>query len=57
LSKESYQSSLSVRLRNPIKRRPRPEMGCSAIKKKKKKKKKKKMVYIFWHFSSKAETE
>jgi hypothetical protein len=30
-SKESYQLSISVRLKNPIKRRPRPDMGCSAI--------------------------
>jgi hypothetical protein len=30
-SKESYQPSISVRLRNLIKRRPRPDMGCSAI--------------------------
>jgi hypothetical protein len=29
--KESYQPSISVRLRNLIKRRPRPDMGCSAI--------------------------
>jgi hypothetical protein len=30
-SKEPYQLSISVTLRNPIKRRPRPEMGWSAI--------------------------
>jgi hypothetical protein len=30
-SKESYQLSISVRLRNLIERRPRPDMGCSAI--------------------------
>jgi hypothetical protein len=30
-SKESYQLSISVRLRNLIKRRPRPDMGWSAI--------------------------
>jgi hypothetical protein len=30
-SKESYQLSISVRLWNLIKRRPRPDMGWSAI--------------------------
>jgi hypothetical protein len=30
-SKESYQPSINVRLRNFIKRRPRPDMGWSAI--------------------------
>jgi hypothetical protein len=30
-SKESYQLSISVRLRNLIKRRTRPDMGLSAI--------------------------
>jgi hypothetical protein len=30
-SKESYQLSIRVRLRNPIKRRPRPDTGWSAI--------------------------
>jgi hypothetical protein len=31
MSKESYQPSISVRLRNLIKRRPSLDMGCSAI--------------------------
>jgi hypothetical protein len=30
-SKETYQPSISVRLRNLIKRRARPEMGSNAI--------------------------
>jgi hypothetical protein len=30
-SKKSYQLSIRVRLRNLIKRRPRPDMGWSAI--------------------------
>jgi hypothetical protein len=41
-SKESYQPSISVRLRNLITRRPRPDIGCSAIEEEEEEEKKKK---------------